>query len=307
MLQDVVEWRKTAFKPIADDEAVKLCNRELWSIQTVMPTMLSPEHIISATAAFIWTLILDDLAETLTPEGALANLRSAQELVRSWKSPLKKCRVLQRPTKAIRLARNATGTLLEFLQNYMPPAQLSAFFSTLLTVLIDLEEEQHVRQSPHPSTQSYLKARAKSMCMPPFMFLLQAERMTQAPKVSSQDLQKLQKLLFQLVGLQNDLLGLPRDISKNDPMNYIIISAKESGLSSQATADLKQLDRFVGEAVTLHNQLSWEAEKLFAHIQQTGNAEDIMFAESIMVFVETHACWMAACRRFTVEGDPECW
>ena len=307
MLQDVITWRKSAANPLADDEATKLCEREVWSIQTVMPTMVRPEYIISATATFIWTLILDDLAETLRPEDALANLRSTQELVRSWNGAAGKCLVLHRPGAAARRVRNATSSLLDLLKKYMPPAQLSALVNELVTVLIDLEAEQHVRRHPHPSCESYLKARAKSMCMPPFMFLLQAERTTQAPNARSQDLQKLQGLLFPIVGLQNDLFGLPRDIAENDPMNYVVISAKASGIFPEGMMDVKQLERLICEAAGLHNQLSLEAANVFTGIQRTGNAEDVMFAKSIMVFVEQHACWMAACKRFTVEGDPDCW
>ncbi|KAI7091871.1 hypothetical protein KC356_g39 [Hortaea werneckii] len=142
----------------------------------------------------------------------------------------------------------------------LPPTQYHDFLKQIVQVWESMKDEIALRQSSLKDEATYLQIRSRTVGLAPFFTLLKAEFCPESDSdaVTDAHLDRLQELVSIVVGLQNDLVGLERDMASLETCNIIILKARTNPGNSIAQA--------VGEVVRMHNQQIIHAVEAFGEV-----------------------------------------
>jgi hypothetical protein len=221
-----------------------------------------------------------------------------------------------------------TRQLIDHTSRYLSRRSAPAFFSAVVNVLDAHVKEVQFLQSRPPmrhSMAAYLALRRRTIALNPFFEVLKAELLD--PNVYNQstgssDLQKawidLQTEVSQAAGLQNDLIGLVRDIDDGEELNAVIVLMRAFGWPSggdPSTIDRSLLVRCLAVVNSEHNasvaramdcatRLHRAAEAA-AYGDEVDSATVISQVEAVsrhvLLLAETHLRWCAAHKRYRLE------
>lgn len=146
------------------------------------------------------------------------------------------------------------------------------------------------------SVDAYRKLRSGTIGLAPFWEILRGNLFFEMERnfVEATSL-KLESHVAAVVGLQNDLVGLAKDLEDGDQMNYVSLRAERESLNTrQALAAAIELhNRTVREAVEERRTL----ESLWPDSWK-GNGSMRIYADSMLGFMTTHFMWASASRRY---------
>ena len=149
---------------------------------------------------------------------------------------------------------------------------------------------------------TYMNIRERSISLSPFIEVIKYEYLPREWR-SHNCWKVLQKNVTSICGLQNDLIGLERDLEDGEALNAVVVLIKARG---QGESVLRQCLRKV---VKKHNLYS---ERLLKRIRYThlmcGSdipqaVVDVM--RHMVMLTETHLKWVMAAKRYKVKSDQD--
>lgn len=228
--------------------------------------------------------------------------------------------MIAKPTKCVRsrvLHRNKTKLLFltfcvadqsavvgimsafrEHCQQYLARSVAEAFFHEVGRVLTGLKDEMSLRQDAIArSLDNYMMIRTRTIGISPF-FALMRDDDDRPLGETSERVASMQDLLNAIAGLQNDLLGLRKDLANEEPMNatMVILEERQGALELPKAIELLSL---------AHNQKISEMEQVWqttrgrdGEKQLTSSVVDAQFR-----FTAQHFKWLRAAKRYRADSE----
>ncbi|KAL1840414.1 hypothetical protein VTJ49DRAFT_488 [Mycothermus thermophilus] len=327
---------KAAIQPAAalDESFYKRCVAEVNAISLFFPDVKDDAIRVVFAAWLAFACVMDDILEILSDsERELVLLESIQILwpaadhtptgIHGFMNPIT-------PTSKASDQRiqAMTRTLLEHTTRYLPPRSAPAFFAALCNVLDAHYAEVHFLRSPPPTSTSlaaYLALRRRTISLNPFFEVLKANLLDPQTYNHTPALHEawlaLQTEVSQAAGLQNDLIGLPRDLEDGEPLNAVVVLMRACrGYDNATSHDATKLDRALLQRCTAvvnaeHNAAVARAmdcaHRLHRAVEEavgypgSGASNAIAKVEEVARHVlgmcETHLRWCAGAKRYRLE------
>lgn len=307
LFQQYVAFRQSAEPWVYPSEAAvtKKCANEIQSIAQLIPNTHDPVYIICLAANLFWLCAMDDLVESVPACDALEILRSAQAIflqqthtTTSARMPLVTANEIISPLER---GNHMCRSYLQFLTSHLHPTQINPCRTTIVETLRELLQESQLRQDPNPSVEVYLEARKLSMAESPFWFLSQGPAGKRPMSQTSPTLRKLIDLAALATGMQNDILGLQKDLATGDEMNYVLVAARRSGESLKDISAPHQVWKHVERGIALHDATVQEAMQCWLAIRRDEKGihrDEWDLADTLLIAVERHARWVATNKRY---------
>lgn len=185
-------------------------------------------------------------------------------------------------------------------RKYLSAYEAEDFFAGVAGALEGLVQEQKFRQGLlAKELGQYLVIRAYTIGVSPSLSLLRSEY---CPHGNLEKLQAIQIFLNILLGLQNDLIGLERDLESGEDMNAVIVLMKTMGNESQEVTPITILQA-VHQAVAYHNDIfrrSLELQQSHMRGENELDPPDKFVANAQLRLAETHLKWCLTSKRYQV-------
>lgn len=140
--------------------------------------------------------------------------------------------------------------------------------------------------------------RTRTIGLQPFVVLLETE-MLEEKHVKSEALTALIREINVVVGLQNDVLGLEKDIGVGEVMNFVVVASRVEGRGAWTEERLRSVEEAVVRAVDAHNKTLESVKGLRRAILDAGKGDgEELVAEALYRFATTHYFWASAARRY---------
>lgn len=191
---------------------------------------------------------------------------------------------------------NLNQHLILSAQTTLPPTPYHKFLSQITQVWDSMKNEILLRHSPLKTEHTYLQIRSHTVGLRPFFSILQTEFLTEKisnPSITAH-LDRLQNHISIVVGLQNDLVGLKRDIASVEAYNIVLLKTEASPGAGIARA--------VREVVRMHNQQVLHAVEEFRGIVEKRGGWDgcALVAYGMLAFATRHFLWACKAERYRV-------
>ncbi|TKA79830.1 hypothetical protein B0A55_02786 [Friedmanniomyces simplex] len=278
--------------------ALKNAQRDIAAIELAFPAV-QDESILLAMAAWLSFLCsVDDEVERLDVDTAeLALSDSATILTSSLRSNERSSQryggaCLDPACDAIRAW---TKNFIRQLRGLVPLAVYNRLIDSVLDVLEAMLAEVLLRQTSAVDIETYLLVRTRTVGLRPFFVLLQADLQLDVGGPSSDSaLHALEANVTLAVALQNDIVGLWRDLAEGESFNIITLAAGLSGYDLQTA---------IRSAVDMHNHAASTACFLMVSMSDHSNsgALDVAcrrYAASVCALVATHFAWASSAKRY---------
>lgn len=178
----------------------------------------------------------------------------------------------------------------------LQPSTVPKVAQCIITVWQNMCTELDERwRSTGPTVKSYLAIRTHTVGLAPFFAVLEdclcAGHDSEESLDSEQsDIRTLQAGVSLAVGLQNDLIGLKKDLATDEQLNLIRLLQRRDSLS---------LEEGLARAIQMHNDTVLSTLDCYSRLRQdVSKAHQIVLAESIIHFVRTHYAWATRSQRY---------
>lgn len=178
---------------------------------------------------------------------------------------------------------------------YLSDAAVKDFFREICTVFRGFLQENQVRQGYlKRDLKNYMEIRTRTIGVAPFFSLIKSDLFP--PGYCSDNILAMQKVLNVAVGLQNDLVGLEKDIDKKESMNAVLVSMEEPWGKEEAQGT--KLADTIAAVCAFHNSSVAEAVRIHQRILQGAEESEIIVANSQLLLTETHFKWCTTAKRY---------
>ncbi|KAH8901268.1 hypothetical protein GQ53DRAFT_814734 [Thozetella sp. PMI_491] len=278
-----------------------LCSVEVDIIRQFFPYIDSEAILVCFSAWLAFVCDMDDTIETMAPlEGEYA-LRESIKILQGYQTQEQ----YNNEGKDTRIQQMSLR-LREHCREQLSEGGYSAFAGAACVVLQAHIEEIMFLQNRIPNDIStYMAIRSRTIALNPFFEVLKSELL---PQECRQDAlwETLQAEVSRAAGLQNDLVGLERDLERGEQLNAILVLLRtddglplvlDTHLFSQCIASVsKDHNESVARAIVAAEQLEREADiastEAIAHM-----------ARHIVLLCQTHLQWCSTAKRY---GYSEC-
>ncbi|KAL6168774.1 hypothetical protein ACJQWK_05146 [Exserohilum turcicum] len=233
--------------------------------------------------------------------------------------------VESRHAKVIALASN----FIRQCQAVISPETLPKVFAEVINVVEALRDESAYRESNVlPSIEAYLRLRVRTIGLSPFFAILadtlvgieahQAKEFKTGNNDEEKDLhddgmtsstgssnpgfwtsplhKRLCDCIKITVGLQNDIVGLAKDMEKGERMNLAVLLVEQQNESTQS---LEAIQAALSTAVFMHNTEMQNVIRHWADIKTADYSPAVqVYAHSLMAFTRTHLTWATQTDRY---------
>ncbi|KAK3303717.1 NAD(P)-binding-like protein [Chaetomium strumarium] len=270
---------------------------------------------VAFTAWLAFACVTDDIGETLEMEDRrLALLESIEILKCAPNAPAPRTGSAAPETKDKRI-QNRMRVLYDHCTQYLPPKSAEAFFHAVCDTLQGQVEEIHFPQqnSGADSLALYMSIRARTISLNPFFAALKSEYLTEADLSFRAHWDDLENAVCRVAGLQNDLIGLVRDLEAVEQLNAVVVLMRGFG-----TGKTDGLCRCVALVNAEHNRGVTRCLEVVAWLRRAaeGTAGSSIervetVARCILMLCETHLRWCASAKRYRLkvglgESVPQC-
>lgn len=154
-------------------------------------------------------------------------------------------------------------------------------------VLRAMSDEARFKQSDSRDPEVYLVLREQTIGTAPFFSLIRGK--TMLAEDAAVEYAALERCASLAVGLQNDLIGLKRDVVQQNPMNYVLILRAQSCASDvQSDDNLSWATQYIRETIRLHNSVVDEAWAHWIKIQLSCNSGVMSASLKLLNFITNH-------------------
>ncbi|OQE17815.1 hypothetical protein PENFLA_c023G05479 [Penicillium flavigenum] len=203
------------------------------------------EHVRVCMAAWLGVICtVDDLLERMTPSEAEAAIEISVVALQGKES-------VEEKSGGISLAGEVYSLMSTFRKHccrYLSEAAAKGFFYEIDKVFNGFVEEIGFRQG-HTirDLERYMEIRTRTIGVAPFFALIRSEL---PPSDYPDDFVAVQKAMNMAVGLQNDLIGLEKDLENGELLNAVLVAMEQQ----EEEGKEKDLAEAVEAICALHNQ-----------------------------------------------------
>ncbi|KAK3064474.1 hypothetical protein LTS18_006888 [Coniosporium uncinatum] len=294
---------------------------DLTAIETTFPSLPSSSPSSSATilamAAWFSTLCrVDDLVETLHPDAVPHALLDSISILRDGYIPFHEsvdvCLndvIAAADVDTLNRVRKISYAFRNHLMSLLPRATYQKIVDGVADTWAGIVAETYLRSQGKVDGDAYLEVRTRTWGLAPFFTLLAACNNTTTADTldgccagkSGAMMEELEGCVKVAVGVQNDLVGLEKDIRTKDSMNYVLVSAAAAATTTVSKDDVKSVDDVkmgIERAVEVHDRAVEMATSLLAEIEREGGEAETGCARQLVAFVGRHFEWAVGSRRY---------
>ncbi|KAL2200154.1 NAD(P)-binding-like protein [Corynascus similis CBS 632.67] len=302
---------KAAMQPefVPNDSFFKTCVAEVNVISLFFPDIASDAVRIVFTAWLAFACIMDDILEVLDlVDRELVLKESIEILTHAPASPPERPESQGLVAKDKRV-QGLAKALFDHCTRYLSQKSAKVFFQAVCKVLEAHVAEIHFIHSPNnASFPEYLSIRSRTIALSPFFEVIKSEYLEEADWAFNDAWLKLQNEVSRVAGLQNDLIGLVRDIEDGEQLNAAMVLARGFKSYDANQFNHQILARCVAMVSAEHNE---SAARCFEFMTQLHRAADNSsgssierverVARNIIMMCETHLRWCSSAKRYRLE------
>ncbi|KAJ5594686.1 uncharacterized protein N7459_000894 [Penicillium hispanicum] len=180
--------------------------------------------------------------------------------------------------------------------SFLSDAAAQSFFDEICLVFHGFMQEIEFQEGRLKcDLQTYMGIRTRTIGVAPFLTLIRDQVFPSGdyPDV----LLALQTAMIVAVSLQNDLVGLEKDMEEHEPMNAVILTMRTLQANGE-TRGSALADAIIAIS-TLHNSTIEEAVHLHRKVMQESRTEsELAVANSLLILTETHFRWCTTAKRY---------
>lgn len=199
-------------------------------------------------------------------------------------------------------------TLRKHCARYLAKSTCLVFFREVCAVFYAHIDEIYFLSGRIPNDlPTYMTIRSRTISLNPFFEVIKWEYLPPEWRLSG-TWEKLQHEVSSAAGLQNDLIGLERDLDAGEQLNSVVVLM---GNSSEHTPDGEDdealLSQCVGIAVAEHNKSVAQVLARVAKIHRESrrplpdSVADVL--RHIVLLCETHLKWVTSAKRYRVMSE----
>ncbi|AEO55684.1 NAD(P)-binding-like protein [Thermothelomyces thermophilus ATCC 42464] len=302
---------KSALQPEAalDDSFFKTCVAEVNVIKLFFPDITSEAVLIVFTAWLAFACAMDDVIETLDlGDRELVLWDSIQLLIPTPDTSLQRSESLAPEAKDKRVQALARA-LLDHCTRYLSPKSADAFFNAVCRVLeAHAAEVGFLQGRNNDSFAEYLSVRSRTIALSPFFEVIKAEYLAEPDWDFNDAWLGLQDEVSRAAGLQNDLIGLLRDIEDGEQLNAVVILMRGFRGYDANRLDRNILARCVSMVAAEHNASAARCFERMTELHRAaqnspGSSVERVekVARHIIMMCETHLRWCSSSKRYRLE------
>jgi hypothetical protein len=173
-----------------------------------------------------------------------------------------------------------------------------------------IEEVYFLQGSRARSFAAYMSIRSRTISLNPFFEVIKSEYLPASDWEFNTAWKNLQNEVSRVAGLQNDLIGLVRDLEDGEQLNAVMVLMRGiTPASDKAHMDREALARCVAVVNAEHNQ---SAARCFQSVAQVHRAAELSgcsaldrvdaVVQHILMMCETHLRWCSSAKRYRLEA-----
>ncbi|KAK4550837.1 hypothetical protein LTR36_000417 [Oleoguttula mirabilis] len=278
--------------------ARKKAAKDIAAIRLAFPRVYDDKIVLAMATWFALLCTVDDAVEKLAVSAAeLAIAQSIATLEKSMRPGKPRKPSFYDPSCFADDIQRVSAVIKAFvsqMRGLLPERAYIAFIAAIINVLQGISAERVYRELGDIDEQTYINIRLRTVGLQPFFVLLSHTfRVASCEASAGSLLMVLESSLALAVGLQNDILGLSKDLQLGEICNFVILDSQRSGHG---------FDSSLGKAVRMHNAAVEEAVDSWAKLtEHCGSSCGLSsYADSILGFAATHFVWASSAERYAV-------
>lgn len=134
----------------------------------------------------------------------------------------------------------------------------------------------------------------------PFFTMIGSLRVSERER-RFEEIKELERRVCQVVGLQNDLVGLEKDLENGEVMNAVTILARDKIKAAGQEPVISH--EHIEEICDLHNDWLLSTVEAWEVIQRSteNEVEEMILGTEVLAFAGTHLKWCVSSKRYQVE------
>jgi hypothetical protein len=286
---------------------LKLASKQIHILHKAFPTVSEGSSLLAMCAWFHLFCFFDDETEKMSPREGQTAIGHCVAILRASCRPQGSISRILHPLQKVKLHRSlwlasrrphgskvagATYLFTRHVTHLLSPAVYQKTVDKIIAVFTAYSGEFDVRAGIDSlSIDGYMASRTATIGLAPFWEnMLDFFLRTQSPAGHFQALEitrtTLGPLIATVVGLQNDMVGLAKDLAAGDRMNYVVLLADRQFISTaQALANTIELHN-----TSVHDAV--QGRQLMEH--QPENP----LADAMHGFMDTHLAWASGDERY---------
>lgn len=289
---------------VAQDKLLSASQTDIVFVNITFPNLRNRETILAMSAWFSFLFTVDDVVEEMDEVTARRALLNSIDLLMEDFKPHQagvRHRTSLTDTPSSRV-NHVTRTFCKHLQSLLSEETYRRVTQSICSVLSGMvtETQYRAKDSMPPSIEEYMKVRARTIGTIPFMVLLESEVLP-VDHIKSSALRALEKEINMIIGLQNDVLGLEKDLREGCTMNFVVVASGFQSTQPMTIEMQRSVETAVAKLVGVHNeklQLSNRLRKALRNKEDDLGESDV--AESLYLLSASHFYWASAARRYRV-------
>ncbi|CAI6077357.1 unnamed protein product [Clonostachys chloroleuca] len=274
---------------------------EVGVIQRLFPGNLADSVRVCFVAWLAFVCTMDDILECLSPSDGEAVLYRCIGMLRNNHKTNTNGRVPD--TEVERLTR----LLYDHSRLHLPADVCDVFFQAICEVFQAHIAEFHFLdgQTDH-DLSTYMSIRRQTIALGPFFEVIKYVHLPESWR-RKPTWKKLQEEICSTAGLQNDLLGLEKDIENGDGLNSVLVLLRNEGVGNAYDGDPAMFAKCISIIVKMHNESAIRvADCMEELLQPAGNVlpdSVVEVARHLMLVCETHLAWCASAKRYMPRSE----
>ncbi|KAJ8130739.1 hypothetical protein O1611_g2891 [Lasiodiplodia mahajangana] len=303
VLQVHTEFKKKLQPNLAQDEAFyKRCAAEVNVINLFFPDIEAKAIRICFVAWLVFAIAMDDILETLPPRDCEAALMDSIQIVLSLPEPKRDEAVMDTRIQGL------TRVLYRHYTQWLSQETARAFSEAVCKVFRAHINEVRFLQGQIPNDlPTYMRIRERTIALNPFFEVIKSEFLSEDNRLDA-IWDELETEVCRAAGLQNDLIGLERDLENGEPLNAVIVLMASNSSPVQEQGE-ELFARYIEQVTADHNQSTARAMELVAQINRgidVSRAKEVaQIARHIIMMCETHLKWCTTAKRYSMKSDEE--
>ncbi|RJE25566.1 hypothetical protein PHISCL_02106 [Aspergillus sclerotialis] len=274
--------------------AEKQAKSELKTIRLFFPQICSV-RIRICMAAWLGTLCdVDDLIEAMGPSDAASAISGSLAILQDEVGngvEANRISTLGKVLYAVQIFRDHCS-------RYLDKDEVKDFLNEVCSVFKGFSWELELREKALASDlETYINIRMRTVGVAPFFSLIKSEY---SPGYHAEELLEMQRDIYTAVGLQNDLIGLEKDIQTGEAMNAVIYAMKSTRQKEGHDVGIG-LPGAVSLVCELHNTAITRALKRHDHLISTPEcppSSGIIIANAMLLCTATHLEWCVSTKQY---------
>lgn len=199
--------------------------------------------------------------------------------------------------------RRMTGAFEAHCSQFLTERSRPIFYEAVWSVLeAHIEECHFVESGPITDVPTYMRIRRRTIGLNPFFELIKSEYLPKEA-FSEPAWEPLQTQVSAAAGLQNDLIGLERDVEKGEILNAVLIGMRAKQTANDTLSPDELLSASVSNVSEQHNLAAQSSLESFIQLCQESSSNCVReVARNILTVCQTHLMWCTSDRRYKMES-----